>query len=116
MAGLTEEITEANAQLDGGAVRGCQEPGRAGAWAMGSVDSRDLPGTAISIQGAIDRLDLRAASGAVRVTDYKTGKPPQSSGTDGHCRRRGAAADLCMRWPAVSCFPICRPSWRVSSI
>ena len=35
-----------------------------------------VPGTEIQIQGAIDRLDLRRASGAVRVTDYKTGKRP----------------------------------------
>jgi ATP-dependent helicase/DNAse subunit B len=34
-----------------------------------------IPDTNVRIQGAIDRLDLR--SGAVRVTDYKTGKPPQ---------------------------------------
>jgi hypothetical protein len=37
-----------------------------------------IPDTAIRIQGAIDRLDLRTASHAVRVTDYKTGKPPQA--------------------------------------
>jgi PD-(D/E)XK nuclease superfamily len=35
-----------------------------------------IPDTDIRIQGAIDRLDLRSASGAVRVTDYKTGRPP----------------------------------------
>ena len=37
-----------------------------------------IPDTDIRIQGAIDRLDLRTASHAVRVTDYKTGKPPQA--------------------------------------
>jgi PD-(D/E)XK nuclease superfamily len=36
-----------------------------------------IPGTEVRIQGAIDRLDLRSASGAVRVTDYKTGQPPR---------------------------------------
>jgi hypothetical protein len=36
-----------------------------------------IPDSRIRIQGAIDRLDLRSASAAVRVTDYKTGKPPQ---------------------------------------
>ena len=38
----------------------------------------NIPNTDIRIQGAIDRLDLRIASHAVRVTDYKTGKPPQA--------------------------------------
>jgi hypothetical protein len=31
-----------------------------------------IPGTELRIQGVIDRLDLRSAGGAVRVTDYKT--------------------------------------------
>ena len=35
-----------------------------------------VPGTKVRIQGIIDRLDLRSDAGAVRVTDYKTGKPP----------------------------------------
>jgi hypothetical protein len=35
-----------------------------------------IPGTKVRIQGIIDRLDLRSDAGAVRVTDYKTGKPP----------------------------------------
>jgi hypothetical protein len=35
-----------------------------------------VPGTEIRIQGIIDRLDLRRSAGAVRVTDYKTGKTP----------------------------------------
>jgi hypothetical protein len=36
-----------------------------------------VPGTEVRIQGVIDRLDLRRDAGAVRVTDYKTGKTPQ---------------------------------------
>jgi hypothetical protein len=36
-----------------------------------------VPGTEIRIQGTIDRLDLRRAKNAVRVTDYKTGACPQ---------------------------------------
>jgi PD-(D/E)XK nuclease superfamily len=36
-----------------------------------------IPDTDVLIQGRIDRLDLRSASGAVRVTDYKTGKVPR---------------------------------------
>jgi hypothetical protein len=36
-----------------------------------------VPGTDIRIQGTIDRLDLRLAKNAVRVTDYKTGACPQ---------------------------------------
>ena len=35
-----------------------------------------IPGTTVRIQGIIDRLDLRRGAGAVRVTDYKTGKTP----------------------------------------
>jgi RecB family exonuclease len=31
----------------------------------------------VRIQGAIDRLDLRSARAAVRVTDYKTGQRPR---------------------------------------
>jgi hypothetical protein len=34
-----------------------------------------IPGTEVRIQGSIDRLDLRA-DGAVRVSDYKTGREP----------------------------------------
>jgi hypothetical protein len=37
----------------------------------------EIPGTDVRIQGTIDRLDLRSASGAVRVTDYKTGRLPR---------------------------------------
>lgn len=37
-----------------------------------------LPGTDIRIRGTIDRLDLRAAAAAVRVTDYKTGQKPKA--------------------------------------
>jgi hypothetical protein len=36
-----------------------------------------IPGTTVRIQGAIDRLDLRSARAAVRVTDYKTGQRPR---------------------------------------
>jgi hypothetical protein len=35
-----------------------------------------IPGTGIRIRGMIDRLDLRYAKNAVRVTDYKTGAYP----------------------------------------
>jgi hypothetical protein len=35
-----------------------------------------IPRTDVRIQGMIDRLDLRRGAGAVRVTDYKTGKIP----------------------------------------
>lgn len=35
-----------------------------------------VPGTVITIRGTIDRVDLRAAGIAVRVTDYKTGERP----------------------------------------
>ena len=34
----------------------------------------EIPGTGIAITGYIDRLDLAAGRGAVRVIDYKTGK------------------------------------------
>lgn len=37
-----------------------------------------LPGSDVRIYGIIDRLDLRAGSVAVRVSDYKTGKRPKS--------------------------------------
>jgi hypothetical protein len=36
----------------------------------------EIPKTGIRIQGTIDRLDLRRAKQAVRVTDYKTGACP----------------------------------------
>jgi PD-(D/E)XK nuclease superfamily len=36
-----------------------------------------IPDTEVRIQGAIDRLDLRSAHAAVRVTDYKTGQRPR---------------------------------------
>lgn len=35
-----------------------------------------VPGTAVTIRGNIDRLDLRAGGVAARVTDYKTGERP----------------------------------------
>lgn len=37
-----------------------------------------LPGTDVRIYGIIDRLDLRAGSVAVRVSDYKTGQRPKN--------------------------------------
>lgn len=37
-----------------------------------------IPDTSVRIKGSIDRLDLREAGDFVRVTDYKTGKPPQN--------------------------------------
>jgi hypothetical protein len=36
-----------------------------------------IPGTDVRIQGVIDRLDLRSARAAVRVSDYKTGERPR---------------------------------------
>ena len=35
-----------------------------------------IPGTPIRIRGSIDRLDLSADGVSVRVSDYKTGRPP----------------------------------------
>lgn len=37
-----------------------------------------IPGTNITIKGTIDRVDLREAGDAVRVTDYKTGAIPKN--------------------------------------
>jgi PD-(D/E)XK nuclease superfamily len=37
-----------------------------------------IPGTDLRIGGSIDRLDLAAAGGVARVTDYKSGKPPRN--------------------------------------
>jgi hypothetical protein len=66
-----------------------------------------IPGTEVRIQGAIDRLDLRSASGAVRVTDYKTGQPPR------HPERIviGGGAELQRSLYALACrqlLPECR--------
>jgi RecB family exonuclease len=36
-----------------------------------------IPGTAVRVRGSIDRVDLRAAGDAVRVSDYKTGAEPK---------------------------------------
>ena len=41
--------------------------------------SVSVPGTPIRLQGTIDRLDLRSAPSAARVTDYKTGEPPKNA-------------------------------------
>ena len=51
------------------------DPGRALPWDPKLAVT--VPGTEIRIQGTIDRLDLRRAKNAVRVTDYKTGACPQ---------------------------------------
>jgi hypothetical protein len=56
---------------------------------VGFVAGRDLPwdptapvsvpDTPIRLRGTIDRLDLRTAPAAVRVTDYKTSEPPKNA-------------------------------------
>lgn len=38
-----------------------------------------VPNTPILLRGTIDRLDLRTAPSAVRVTDYKTGEAPRNA-------------------------------------
>ena len=38
-----------------------------------------VPNTPIRLRGTIDRLDLRSAPSAVRVTDYKTSEPPKNA-------------------------------------
>src|SRR5260370_41253324 len=38
-----------------------------------------VPHTPIRLRGTIDRLDLRDNPSAVRVTEYKTGEPPQNA-------------------------------------
>jgi hypothetical protein len=38
-----------------------------------------IPGTAVRVRGSIDRVDLRAAGDAVRVSDYKTGVEPKQA-------------------------------------
>jgi len=38
--------------------------------------SVSIPGTTLTIRGRIDRLAITSGDKAVRVTDYKTGKPP----------------------------------------
>jgi hypothetical protein len=38
-----------------------------------------VPNTPIRLRGTIDRLDLRTAPAAVRVTDYKTSEPPRNA-------------------------------------
>jgi RecB family exonuclease len=39
-----------------------------------------VPNTPIRLRGTIDRLDLRTAPAAARVTDYKTSEPPRNAG------------------------------------
>jgi ATP-dependent helicase/DNAse subunit B len=79
IAALTEEITQADTrswtEVPFGDVH-FAGAGRDLPWDASTPVI--IPDTAIRIQGAIDRLDLRSASSAVRVTDYKTGKPLQS--------------------------------------
>jgi hypothetical protein len=43
--------------------------------------------------GRIDRLDIRAAGDAARITDYKSGKPPDKS--QAHHARSGTRASAC---------------------
>ncbi len=66
-----------------------------------------VPGTEVRIQGIIDRLDLRSGAGAVRVTDYKTGKtPPRPEGLV-----IGGGAELQRALYALACrqlLPDCR--------
>jgi hypothetical protein len=38
-----------------------------------------IPGTSVQVRGSIDRVDLRAAGDAVRVSDYKTGAEPKGA-------------------------------------
>jgi PD-(D/E)XK nuclease superfamily len=38
-----------------------------------------IPGTAVRIRGAIDRLDRNATGSSIRVTDYKTGAEPPNA-------------------------------------
>ena len=53
----------------------CDASGRALPW--DPTREVTIPGTDVRIQGIIDRLDLRSAHAAVRVTDYKTGQRPR---------------------------------------
>jgi hypothetical protein len=39
-----------------------------------------ITGTTVRVRGSIDRVDLRAAGDAVRVSDYKTGAEPKQAG------------------------------------
>lgn len=39
-----------------------------------------IPGTDLRFRGRIDRVDLRPDGSAARITDYKTGRPPQDAG------------------------------------
>jgi PD-(D/E)XK nuclease superfamily len=87
-----------------------------------------LPDTNIHIRGTIDRLDLRAAAVAVRVTDYKTGqrsKAPDQMNIDGAaelqrvlyslaCRQllpdtKQLIARLIYLRPPVKAFPLKNP-------
>jgi hypothetical protein len=42
--------------------------------------SVSITGTTVEVRGSIDRVDLRAAGDAVRVSDYKTGAEPKQAG------------------------------------
>ncbi|WP_189561942.1 MULTISPECIES: PD-(D/E)XK nuclease family protein [unclassified Mesorhizobium] len=50
-------------------------------WPWNISTAVTIPGTNVSVRGRIDRLDLRAAAEAVRVTDYKTGDIPMDAAT-----------------------------------
>jgi hypothetical protein len=65
-----------------------------------------IPGTAILIGGAIDRLDLAGDESSARVTDYKSsklGRPPQLKGGEElqRCLYAYAVKALVTRHPAV---------------
>jgi len=58
-----------------------------------------IPGTSVTIRGKIDRVDLRAAADAVRVTDYKTGQKPE----DADARTIAGGAELQRVLYALAC-------------
>ncbi len=84
LAGLSfEKFTEAGTrswtEVPFGEAEGQAATGGDGPWDP-SLPVR-IPGTPVSIRGKIDRVDLRAAGVAVRVTDYKTGQKPDDAET-----------------------------------
>ncbi len=79
IAALSEEITQPDTRSWTEVPFGNATVGVAGlALPWDATIPVTIPNTNIRIQGAIDRLDLRRTSHAVRVTDYKTGKPPKA--------------------------------------
>ncbi|WP_375461444.1 PD-(D/E)XK nuclease family protein [uncultured Enterovirga sp.] len=81
LAGLTrEKFTEAGTrswtEVPFGEA-GSDAVGRS--WPWDSEIPVTVPGTSVTIRGKIDRIDLRAAGDAVRVTDYKTGERPNDA-------------------------------------